>query len=261
MTQNRNLQRYSGVNSYLSGVPNNRKLLLLQSKRTLAQDNKSKNTILQRPWTVAKQGLGKRFSTAISDLHIQRKGKILSTNHVKPSNESHRPTSQAGGKPTSTRPKTAHVRFSEVITEQKSVDLSHSTAKKTSVHQTTEKSKPNWISELPDENPKVKNEDASSTSKSDQNDVYATDETTNKTSENLHASSKESNPSNDSTPKLSLDQLRLRDQQEQSRTVDFLSTDQLLMRESIEKVQKWLRTLPKHFDSIYHISTPAQQDY
>ena len=46
-----------------------------------------------------------------------------------------------------------------------------------------------------------------------------------------------------------------------NRTTDFLSSDQLAMRESIEKVQRWMKSLPRHFDSIHHVSSPVQQDY
>ncbi|CAK8674739.1 unnamed protein product [Clavelina lepadiformis] len=41
----------------------------------------------------------------------------------------------------------------------------------------------------------------------------------------------------------------------------FLSSDQLVIRESVEKVQRWMKGLPKHFDPIHHVLPPVQQDY
>ena len=45
------------------------------------------------------------------------------------------------------------------------------------------------------------------------------------------------------------------------RNVDFLTSEQLLTRESIEKVQKWLKTLPKHFDRIEEVLPAVTRDY
>nr|XP_002119848.1 uncharacterized protein LOC100177526 [Ciona intestinalis] len=41
----------------------------------------------------------------------------------------------------------------------------------------------------------------------------------------------------------------------------LLSTEQLVIRESVEKVQRWMRTLPKHFHTIHHVLPPVQYDY
>ena len=39
--------------------------------------------------------------------------------------------------------------------------------------------------------------------------------------------------------------------------VPLLSPEQLVMRESIEKVRKWIKTLPNNFDAIYSVSPPT----
>ena len=41
----------------------------------------------------------------------------------------------------------------------------------------------------------------------------------------------------------------------------LLSPEQLVIRDSIEKVRRWMKTLPKHFDAIQQVLPPAQQDY
>ena len=57
--------------------------------------------------------------------------------------------------------------------------------------------------------------------------------------------------SND-TGHVTLDSVKLR---------NLLSSDQLVMRDSVEKVQKWMESLPPHFDTIYHVLPPTKRDY
>lgn len=58
--------------------------------------------------------------------------------------------------------------------------------------------------------------------------------------------------SNDTTGHVTLDSVKLK---------SLLSSDQLVMRDSVEKVQKWMESLPPHFDTIYHVLPPAKRDY
>ena len=41
----------------------------------------------------------------------------------------------------------------------------------------------------------------------------------------------------------------------------LLSPEQIVMRDSVDKVRRWIETLPKHFDAIQQVSSPTQQDY
>lgn len=42
---------------------------------------------------------------------------------------------------------------------------------------------------------------------------------------------------------------------------NVLTPEQLLMRKSVEKVQRWIKTLPSHFNAICPVLPPVQQDY
>ena len=41
----------------------------------------------------------------------------------------------------------------------------------------------------------------------------------------------------------------------------LLSPEQLVIRDSVEKVRRWMKSLPKHFDAIQQVLPPTQQDY
>jgi len=46
-----------------------------------------------------------------------------------------------------------------------------------------------------------------------------------------------------------------------ARNNTLLTPEQLVIRESVEKVQRWIKTLPRHFDTIHHVLPPVRQDY
>ena len=213
-----------------------------------------------RPWTTVTVQHGNRSSLVNKKRqtreNLKRKVADLGSKSSKyPSSFHHRHKTNS-----EVQPKTNHVRFSEDLTESRpkkspspddrnSVKIPHSGAD----------SQPKWISSL--SNDSVKFEEKSKTAalnNEDSNGDVSLDVTP---SSGKNTGTKESDQTNELTPQLSLDRLRLRDRNSRTRTIDFLSTDQLIVRESIEKVQKWLRTLPKHFDAIHHVSSPAQQDY
>ena len=58
-----------------------------------------------------------------------------------------------------------------------------------------------------------------------------------------------------------LKELKHRKENFGARNVDFLTAEQLVARESIEKVQKWLKTLPRHFDTIQEVLPAVRRDY
>ena len=159
----------------------------------------------------------------------------------------------------SVRPKTNHVRFREIISDEKMDKLPNIiNSEAVEAQNLTESNLLKRTSSLSHDDVKA-HQSNTETLKNNGTDADASFEMSSLAKAN--SDPKKLEQTDEPTGRLSLDQLRLRDRNYRTRTTDFLSTDQLIIRESVEKVLKWLRTLPKHFDAIHHVSTPAQQDY